>query len=224
MASCHQFFFAVFSLFRFALNIGILERPLAVGLIWGACTGDFSTPVAVGVFFELFWLDQIPAGTYIPPNSVLSTFLCLSLCEYFKLSQPGEIVYPLVLTMPMAVLGAKLEYQQRRWQDGGYNSLLHWSRMPGHRRHPHKPERLVLFSLVQLVALNLALFTLGLLAILGILLLLGLDDKAAMLDLPLGWAHLWFLAAIGGLLALRVKRSYIIVACGVVLLALISIL
>ena len=219
MATACRFFFAVFSLFRFSLNLGILERPLAVGLLWGVVTGEYETAISVGIFFELFWLDQIPAGTYIPPHSLCSTFLALSLMDSFKMTQPGEIVYPILLSLPMGLVGGKLEYLQRRWQDGSYNNLLHWARMPVRRRNPDHPKRLVRLSLLLQLAVHFAFFTVSVLALAGVLAFLGMYEEPFALTADLRWPHLWFLAALGALLALRVKRSYVIVACSVLILA-----
>lgn len=219
MAVACGFFFALFALFRFSLNLGILERPLAVGVLWGLLTGEYETALAVGIFFELFWLDQIPAGTYIPPHSLLSTFLALSLVDSFEMTQPGEIVYPILLSLPMGLMGAKLEYLQRRWQDGSYNNLLHWARMPVRRRNPDHPKRLLRLSILQQLAVFFALFTVSVLALAGVLVFLQSFEEPFLLTERLRWPHLWFLAALGGLLALRVKRSYVIVACSVLVLA-----
>ncbi len=221
MASGYRFFFALFSLFRFSLNLGVLERPLAVGLLWGLLTGHYQLGLGVGLFFELFWLDQIPAGTYIPPNTVFSTLLTLGLADYFLLLQPSELLLPLALSLPMALVGARLEYLQRRWQDAGYNSLLHWMRLADGRRNPRHPERLILTSVLQQLALNLAVFTVGILVLIEVVAVMRPMVGAYLRSFPITWPHLWFVAALGGILALRLNRSYKILACGVVLLTLV---
>ncbi len=193
-----------------------------VGLLWGFLFGDYQTSLGVGIFFELFWLDQIPAGTYIPPNTVLSTFLTLSLVQYFSLISPSAIMLPLALSVPLALMGAKIEYYQRRWQDSGYNTLLQWARIPVPRRNPHQPERLVMLSLLQQLCLNFALFTVGLLVLIGLLTIFPLHSLLYIGGLKLTWPHLWLMAALGGLLALRVKRSYAILSYCVVLLVLLG--
>lgn len=189
-------------------------------MLWGLVTGNHETALAVGIFFELFWLDQIPAGTYIPPNMAICVFLSLSLADYFSMQTPGELVYAIVLTMPMALLGAKLEYFQRRWQDASYNNLLHWARMPIRRRNPDHPKRLVRISLLQQLSMNYGFFIVAVLALAGVLTFLRSFPEPAALTSGLRWPQLWFLAALGGLLALRMKRSYAIVACSVLALAL----
>ncbi len=207
---------------RFAVNLGILERPLTQGLLWGAVTGDLHTTLGIAVFFELFWLDQIPAGTYIPPNSLLSTLLSFSLVQFFDLRDPGLIVYPLALSVPFALFGSKIEYFQRRWQDAGHSSLLRWQRRSGWNVSNRKPERLLYTSLVQQFVMNFTLFILGQLFLLGVLYFLMSPDVRKAIVLPISWPHLWFVAALGGMLALRTKRSYSILAAGVGLLTLVS--
>ncbi len=208
---------------RFAVNVGILERPLTQGLLWGLLTGDMHTALGIALFFELYWLDQIPVGTYIPPNSLLSTLLALSLAQYFNLSDPGLVVYPLVCAIPVALVASRFEYFQRRWQDAGHNSLLHWQRSSGRLAHSLVPERLVFISLVQQFMMQFALFILGMLCLLALLSFLQTPDVRETLTLPLRWTHIWFLAALGGVLALRTKHSYGILALGVGAVALLSV-
>lgn len=207
---------------RFGLNLGIIERPLAVGFVWALVSGDWETSLGVALFYELFWLDLFPAGTFVPPQSVASTVMALSLISYFGLSGPSEYALPLLCSLPMGLLGVRLELFQRRWQDAGYNSLLHWARKTGSRHTArHAPGRLVGISLLQLFALYFITFCLGLLALIAVMTFLQAQQTVLGAGMALQWGHLWFVGALGGVLSLRIRKSYVTFAlCAAVVLAL----
>ncbi|CAM2057707.1 conserved membrane hypothetical protein [Desulfovibrionales bacterium] len=217
--------FAFLATCRFALNLGIIDRPLALGLSFGAVTGRWQEGLGITIFYELIWLDQFSAGTFVPPNSVLSTCLALGLTEYFGLVEARTIVLPLIIGIPMALIGARLEICQRRWQDSGYNALVRWARK-SHRTISDvgSPERLIVISLLQIFGCNLVFFGVVLLTCIGILDYLKILDGLLALHLPLEWGHLWFLATIGPLLSLRIWSFYATVVVGITLIVLLGIL
>lgn len=185
-----------------------------LGLIWGLVFGHCEQSLGVAVFFELFWLDHFPAGTVIPPNTTLSTLVALCLARYFRLEGPQELFAPVVFCVPLAFFGARLELMQRRIQDRGYNQLVRWSRRPDHHA-ARGPERLILTSLAQTAALNAAAFALFFCSLVWLFSYLPPADMAGFLGVPLTWGHLWFPAAMGGLLALRLKSAHAILGLGV---------
>jgi PTS system mannose-specific IIC component len=213
----------VFSGLRFSLNLGILERPLVFGAILGLVLGDVQSGIAVGLFFELFWLDLIPAGTYIPPNALLSVCITLGLIRHYQLEGAGECLPALILGIPGAYIGAWLERMHRSWQDRGYNRLLAWAK--GSSRGS-SPQAIVRYSLVQLASVNLLLVLICMLAALSIFgLAVHLAGPALFLPLShFSWPMLWLTAAVGGVLALRVKDAYRGFALGVSLVFLVLLL
>ena len=70
------FFFGLLSLFRNAVHLGFLDRPLVIGILFALILDPDIPFLGIGIFFELLWLDAIPAGTYIPPQSQLAAFVC----------------------------------------------------------------------------------------------------------------------------------------------------
>jgi len=144
--------------------------------------------------------------------------------RYFGLHTAAELAVPLFLALPMAHLAARLEYQQRKWQDAGYNALLHWARRAHLETTDSRPERLVARSLAQIVTLNFLLFTLGLLVLLTLYHLLRDWLPPGALNLPLTWRHLWFLAGIGGIVGLRLQKSIALFAASVAAIALVYLL
>ena len=205
--------FLVFPVFRFAFNIGIFDRPVAMGIAWGALTGDWQTSIGIGVFFELFWLDHFPAGTFIPANSTLATLAALSLSRLLDLHEPTELALPMLMCLPLALLGARMDLLQRRKQDAGYNQLLRWSRRPGASGSP--PERIIAASTGQILLVTFIQWAASL-AILGMF--FHLIDPHRLMDIsnrPINWSELWFIAAIGGILSLRRRISYAVLILAV---------
>ncbi|OIQ51596.1 hypothetical protein BerOc1_00050 [Pseudodesulfovibrio hydrargyri] len=188
-----------------------------VGFFWGAATGEYTTSLYIAIFFELFWLDLIPAGTYIPPQLTAATFSALALTTWFGLDQPSRIMFVLFASMPLAWIGTKVEGWLREREQGSYNALLNWARNPDSK---HLPGTLILRSMARGLVMSWASFLVAVL-----ILKQGFDlvfSAYPSMFPPLGvtWAHLWVAASVGGLMALRLKRAYAILAAGVILFAL----
>ncbi len=142
---------------RYGVNLGFVERPLFAGVLWGAVTGDMPTAVSLAVFYELFWLDLFPAGTYMPPNSL---FPMLTILAYAGTLDDPAITYlflPIILTLPLAFLGACVEKRQREWQVGSYNRVIKKLRTNGDMRKTAGLS--VAASLFQLFAFNFIIFS-----------------------------------------------------------------
>ena len=81
-----RFFFALFFLIRFAFNLGFVHRPLFAAALWALFTWQIQPALGAGIFFELLWLDLFPAGTFIPPQSLLALSIASSsICSNSRL-------------------------------------------------------------------------------------------------------------------------------------------
>ena len=217
MVCTGRFFFALFSLFRYSISIGLLERPLVIGLFWGAFTGDYTTSLYIAIFFELFWLDLIPVGTFIPPHLTAATFSALSLTTYFGLDHPARIMGVLFASMPLAWLGTKVEAALRERERGSYNQLLTWVRNP---ESPNLPGALILRSLSRTFVMSWLTFFIAILMLKYLLQAIFTLYPGLLVSVDIKWAHLWVAATLGGLMALRLKRAYVVLATGVFLFVL----
>lgn len=200
--------YALFSLFRYSISIGFIERPLLQGVIWGAVTGQPEIGFYIGVFFELLWLDLFPAGTFIPPQSVFAVFASTVLVKSLSAVRAEEIFLIMLVCIPFAFLGSWFENRQREWQNKNYNLLLRWaSRKQSHTR----PRKMILTSISQQFILN----TIFGAASLYLLLFLG---RKLLPYLPAAdfftWPMAWLTAAVGGILALRLRKAYALFFCG----------
>ncbi|MBI9078164.1 MAG: PTS sugar transporter subunit IIC [Pseudodesulfovibrio sp.] len=215
-----RFFFALFSLFRNSVSVGLLERPLVVGLFWGAFTGEYTTSLYISIFFELFWLDLIPVGTFIPPHLTAATFSALSLTTYLGLDHPARIMGVLFASMPFAWLGTKVEELLREQERGSYNKLLRWARNP---ESPNLPGTLVLRSLLRTLVLSWVTFYVSILLLKYIFQMIFSLYPGFLTSIDITWSHLWVAATLGGLMALRLKRVYAVLATGICIFVLFSI-
>ena len=217
MVCSDRFFFALFSLFRYSVSIGLLERPLVVGLFWSAFTGDYTTSLYIAIFFELFWLDLIPVGTYIPPHLTAATFSALSLTTFFGLEHPARIMGVLFASMPLAWLGAKLETALRERERGSYNQLLTWARNPV---SPNLPGSLILRSVSRTFFMSWLTFFVSILVLKYVFQAIFSLYPGVLASVDVTWPHLLIAATLGGLMSLRLKRAYVVLATGICLFAL----
>ncbi|SDK71834.1 PTS system, mannose-specific IIC component [Maridesulfovibrio ferrireducens] len=215
MGSADRFFFAVFSLFRFSINAGLLERPLVAGALWGVVTGDYVTSLNIAVFFELFWLDNIPAGTYIPPHILASTFAALALTTSFGFTEAPQVMFILLACLPLARLGAWLENALRQWHNRGYYSLLNWARRG--KSGDDLPRRLVVQSILRTLATSWLFFWTSTVILHYILSIFFHKWSEIVTSVEMQWSFLWIAASLGGLLALRLRKAYATFVFGVVL-------
>lgn len=214
--------YVLFSSFRYLLNIGLLERPLVIGLVFSLLHGEAEVCLGVALFFELFWMDLFPAGTFIPPQMTAATLAALGLALRFGLHAPAEALAAILAAMPLAILGAWLEGLLREGQNASFNELLAMADGPA---LAFAPGRLVRQGALRYVAVNLVAFAVAfsiLLLLFGILLPMGLGR--AMEVLPLEWWQLWFAGSIGGLLSIRFRMGYVIFGVAVVAVALLTML
>lgn len=92
----------------------MISRPVVAGTLTGWILGDPATGLLVGAMIELFWIDHLPIGTYIPPNETIVTVLAVSAAA---LNNPGlsgnvpreAVTLSLLLFLPVAYLAQKGE-------------------------------------------------------------------------------------------------------------------
>ena len=191
-----------------------------LGLLWGAYTGDYRTSLAIAVFFELFWLDLIPVGTFIPPHLTGATFCALAMSKYFGFTSAPRIMILLFAAMPMAWLGARLDGYLREGNRKGYNDLLIWARRGDMSR---RPSRLIARSVATAFVAHWVMSFVALVLMSWVLELLY-RMTPGVFALRVTWWHLWFAATLGGVMSLRVRRAYLFLGAGIAFLLLFTII
>ncbi|MFW5730348.1 MAG: PTS sugar transporter subunit IIC [Desulfonatronovibrionaceae bacterium] len=208
-----RFFFALLSLARFSVQTGILDRPLVAGFLIYLVTGEMFPAMYVAVFFELLWIDIIPAGTFIPPNAVFCVVATMCLVEIFGLHSPAHIFPAMVLAVPAAFVCSWLEGVQRTSQNKNYNIILQQSRKNHLRYHP---EVMIRTSLSRLFLIYAAVGVMGI-YILTLVFGLALDHLEFKNFLP--WEVLLLVASVSALAGLRIKKAYVSLVLGMVCIA-----
>jgi PTS system mannose-specific IIC component len=91
----------------------LISRPIVSAPLIGTILGDPYTGLIAGAFIELFWIDRLPIGTYIPPNDTIAAVLVTAgAIESGKIlgHLPQELIALAVLTfIPLAILEQKME-------------------------------------------------------------------------------------------------------------------
>lgn len=206
-----QFFFALSLTGRSTCNVGFIERPIVLGFAWWLLTGDPNPTLPLALFFELFWLDLFPIGSYSPPMAAFPYLIMLSLCEPLGWITPSSIAFPLAIVLPLAYAVPFVEYKLRQRHAQSSNLLV--SRAEGTEPLEGLPGRLILRSCGEHLVVGLLSFCLIYLVMrAGCSLLLFSRNDAGLIPLDVNWPVLYAIAGIGGLLSLRIKRAYVVFA------------
>ncbi len=91
----------------------MISRPIVAAPIIGLILGDPYTGLIAGAFIELFWIDRLPIGAYIPPNDTMAAILITaSSIESARLLgniSQGLIALSVLIFIPFGVLGQRME-------------------------------------------------------------------------------------------------------------------
>lgn len=184
---------------------------MVIGCCWAAVQGDLDATLKLCIFYELFWLDGIPAGTQIPPNAAAATLAGLSLMHVFSLSTPAEALFVAAATSILARLFAALDGAQRVVE----NIVL--SRYTAARlrlRAPFEPGRLIRRALVNMAVIQGLTFSV---ALAGLIALFAVGLPAVwpyLASSRASWGQLWILGSLGAVLSLRYRPAYVTLAGG----------
>jgi PTS system mannose-specific IIC component len=91
----------------------LISRPIVAAPVIGLILGDPYTGLIAGAFIELFWIDRLPIGAYIPPNdTIVAVLIAAGAIESGRalghLPQ-GLIALAVLIFIPLAVLMQKIE-------------------------------------------------------------------------------------------------------------------
>ncbi|MFZ4437231.1 MAG: PTS sugar transporter subunit IIC [Syntrophales bacterium] len=91
----------------------LISRPIVAAPVVGAILGDPYTGLIAGAFIELFWIDRIPIGAYVPPNDTVAAIL-IAACAIESgriLGQlpQGLIALAVLIFVPFAYLGQQMD-------------------------------------------------------------------------------------------------------------------
>lgn len=191
--------------------MGFVERPLVLGFAWWIYTGDVAPALPLALFFELFWLDLYPIGSFIPPMAAFPYLLLMGLSRHFGWGgDPASIAFPLAVTLPLAYAIPRLEIWQRDTQKSASALLVKQAQQ---QEVLFKlTQTLIRRSVLQQLCLGLALFWGLSLAVAFAFSYAISQGSASFIPLDVDWSVLYAIAAIGAVVALRVKRAYLVFA------------
>lgn len=205
-----MFFFVPALLGRNICTLGFLERPLCIGLLWSFLTGDASTALPLGLFFELLWLDLLPIGGYIPPMASFPYLILLTLAPLYGWNTPTTLAFPLLLSLPLAYIVPFIEVRLRNQQKQASLILLQAS--AAEASLGSLPFRLLFSSIARQLFMGVGIF----IAVYGVIrILFSLPAFAPYINVSFpyaGWAAFYCVAIVGSFLSLRIRSAYIVFA------------
>lgn len=91
----------------------MIARPVIAAPLMGFFLGDPYSGLLIGALIELFWIDRLPVGTYIPPHDSLTAILITASC-IFSSREIGHhfreiMAFSILIFIPCGYVGQKME-------------------------------------------------------------------------------------------------------------------
>jgi mannose PTS system EIIC component len=91
----------------------MISRPIVIAPVMGFILNDPYTGLIIGALIELFWIDRVPIGTYIPPNdsvvAALAAAVAILAGENLHVRAPELMILAILCTIPFGIAAQKLE-------------------------------------------------------------------------------------------------------------------
>jgi PTS system mannose-specific IIC component len=210
-------FFIVLRLAHQCLGLIICRHPLFAGAVLWLVFRDDNLLLAA-LFFELFWLDLFHAGTFVPPDSMLSLLVFVPLTRMFSLESPEDFTAALLCCLPLAELGARLDQHLRRLRSAAHEALNNSVRNSGDI--VGFMDGMVGRGLYSMILLRLLLYALALSFLGAVFYYLRVHFGSVCRTPWSTWGALLGFAALGGVLALRIPAALICFVVSAVVLGL----
>lgn len=102
----------IFSLDRVLIQT-MISRPIIIAPVIGLILGSPYEGLIIGAILELFWIDRIPVGIYVPPNDSIAAALAASMAILTG-QATGEITRELIalsilLAIPFGIVAKKID-------------------------------------------------------------------------------------------------------------------
>jgi PTS system mannose-specific IIC component len=136
----------------------LISRPIVAAPVTGAILGDPYTGLIAGAFIELFWIDCLPIGAYVPPNDTVAAIL-IAVCaiesgRILGYLPHGLIALAVLIFVPFAYLAQQMDLWIIRGNEKPANEALK-NVMSG---APHAIARKHLFAALKTWLLSAGLF------------------------------------------------------------------
>jgi mannose PTS system EIIC component len=91
----------------------MISRPIVLAPFIGLLTNNLYAGLIIGAMVELFWIDRIPVGTYIPPNDSVVAILATSFAVLAGQNLGGTsrelIALAIMLAIPFGVISKRID-------------------------------------------------------------------------------------------------------------------
>jgi len=91
----------------------MISRPIIVAPVVGLILGNPYAGLIIGAMIELFWIDRIPIGIYIPPNDSIAAAFAASLAILSGSSLgkvTGELIaLSILIAVPFGIIAKKVD-------------------------------------------------------------------------------------------------------------------
>lgn len=194
-------FFILLRLAYYNMGLLIFRHPLSAGIVLWLATGNFNLLLAA-VFFELLWLDLFYVGTYVPPSGLMAYLLFAPLMLVLGLDSPPAICLPMLACLPFAAMSGKLESRLRLFESRNYRKMNDIIDAGGNIEKT--ASSIIIRSMLRLVMIGILLYSLAAMLLYGASILWIWNFGSIYSVSWATWGLLFSLAAIGGLLSLRI--------------------
>ena len=91
----------------------MISRPIIIAPIIGFILNNPYAGLIIGAMIEMFWIDRIPIGIYIPPNdslvAVLATSVAILAGQKLGSVSPELIAFSILLFIPFGILAKQID-------------------------------------------------------------------------------------------------------------------
>jgi len=92
----------------------MISRPIIAAPVIGFILGDPYAGLVAGAFTELFWIDRLPIGMYIPPNDTITAILItassLEAARILGFMPHGLVALTVLVFVPFGHVAQKMDF------------------------------------------------------------------------------------------------------------------
>jgi len=91
----------------------MISRPIIIAPVIGSILGDPYAGLIIGAILELFWIDRVPIGIYIPPNDSIAAAMAASTAiltsQALGIVTKALMALSILLAIPFGILAKKMD-------------------------------------------------------------------------------------------------------------------
>lgn len=92
----------------------MISRPVVVAPFIGLIFNNLHAGLIIGALVELFWIDRIPVGTYVPPNDTVAAIIATSIAvlagrNIIGGTSPQLIALSIIIALPFGAVAGELD-------------------------------------------------------------------------------------------------------------------